>query len=283
MNLELEYSVLLDKYSQLAQNINNILVRLDEVESRSEENEKNLSTLNKDVQSSKKKSSKKLEKAIAYQEEKEEEQYKVTDELTAKNRSIQNHLDNVNSRLAYLDKEYNNLEKVIKFRTREIGDSQSGTYSNQYELANYRCGCGKCNKLSHPSFAVPFKEGPANKACQCGKCNQPSNLQGIFENPIDTTRTKVHECKICGEKFSVKWILENHLQQHQSQKQYPCTKCGKVFFLKWRMKKHMVMHQDDKNTRKCHFFNNNKWCPIEEKGCIYFLIDVGIIETVKCQ
>ena len=84
-----------------------------------------------------------------------------------------------------------------------------------------------------------------------------------------TIHQKTKTCKECHETFLCSIDFEVHMIKfHKEEENYKCDQCGKPFFVKWRLIKHQEIHSD-KVLKKCHFFNNNKYCPFEEIGCKY--------------
>ena len=77
------------------------------------------------------------------------------------------------------------------------------------------------------------------------------------------------EFKNCDKVFTKNCDLEMHIKtQHKTLNEYKCDMCDKKFVLKWRFSKHEENHKN-KNRRKCHYFNNEKYCPYEEIGCMF--------------
>ena len=58
-----------------------------------------------------------------------------------------------------------------------------------------------------------------------------------------------------------------HLNEHKKPKMFKCDLCEKTFHLKWRLRKHINGHM--KQTKFCHFFNNQVECPFEENVCMF--------------
>ena len=80
-------------------------------------------------------------------------------------------------------------------------------------------------------------------------------------------------CKICNTNFDDNFKLEDHLMnEHQKSKQKECDFCEKKFLFGWRLRKHMYIHNGGKQ-RMCHFFNNGKICPFEERGCKFLHVE----------
>ena len=79
-------------------------------------------------------------------------------------------------------------------------------------------------------------------------------------------KTVLLKCTVCEQMFRTNSELENHLTTHPEATPFPCAVCGKILYSEWRMTHHLKGHQVEKK-RKCHFFNNNKFCPYEKLGC----------------
>ena len=62
--------------------------------------------------------------------------------------------------------------------------------------------------------------------------------------------------------------LKDHVREnHKAIEKYKCDKCDKTFLLKWRLRKHREGHE--KNSKKCHYFNNNLICCNDKIGCMF--------------
>ena len=96
------------------------------------------------------------------------------------------------------------------------------------------------------------------------------------------------ECNECESSFSNSHTLEQHMIiVHKKEKEYRCDTCGADFLLMWRLRKHITLHQ--KESRKCHFYNNDKECPYSLIGCKFLHEESKICkyadrcEKVMCQ
>ena len=108
---------------------------------------------------------------------------------------------------------------------------------------------------------------------------------GIHSTP---KHTKQFECNECEQSFSKSHSLEEHMiVVHRKQKEYKCDTCGADFLSMWRWSKHIALHQ--KESRKCHFYNNGKECPYSLIGCKFLHEESQICkyahrcEKVMCQ
>ena len=77
-----------------------------------------------------------------------------------------------------------------------------------------------------------------------------------------------YRCKLCEQVFETSITLECHLMEHEADKPYKCDLCGKSFYTKWRLGKHLKQHESF-DAQFCHYFNNGKFCPFEEHGCMF--------------
>ena len=93
-------------------------------------------------------------------------------------------------------------------------------------------------------------------------------VKASVSHKVDKHAHKV-KCKLCDDIFDKNFELEVHIKTyHGSETKFECNQCSKTFVLEWRLKKHQGIHKEQ-NTRKCHYFNNQKKCPFEEIGCMF--------------
>ena len=89
----------------------------------------------------------------------------------------------------------------------------------------------------------------------------------VPENQLNSDKAVDINCKLCEKSFEKFIDLENPIQIcHENHHVFECDKCEKGFILKWRLKKHMRLHAET-NIKTCHYFNNNRNCPYEKRGC----------------
>ena len=102
----------------------------------------------------------------------------------------------------------------------------------------------------------------------CKVCKKRFKEKEEFEHHMKSGHeSRAIVCKICNANFDNNFKLEDHLMNdHQKSKQKECDFCGKKFLFRWRLQKHMYIHNGVRQ-RMCHFFNNGKICPFEERGC----------------
>lgn len=99
---------------------------------------------------------------------------------------------------------------------------------------------------------------------KCKKCQKESNSEYNLKTHDASAhaRTKA-KCKTCTKVFTKNSDLEVHIEiEHKQAVKLNCNICDMTFALEWRMRKHTIMHSGDRrNSRYCHFFNNEKICP----------------------
>ena len=112
---------------------------------------------------------------------------------------------------------------------------------------------------------------------------------GVDDQSVKNAEAKCHEC---GENFSNSRDLKNHVKKHIPLVPIKCTKCERMFDKEWKMNAHLKTHKMhacencDKTFKYkdilekhikiahgdiklyCHFFNNEKQCPFQDK-CIF--------------
>ncbi|XP_054981046.1 zinc finger protein 77-like isoform X1 [Sorex araneus] len=66
-----------------------------------------------------------------------------------------------------------------------------------------------------------------------------------------TRRLTSHECKVCGETFSVASLLMSHIREHHEETPYTCELCGKGFRYPSYLQAHIETHADLEKPIKC--------------------------------
>ena len=115
--------------------------------------------------------------------------------------------------------------------------------------------------------SAPNSELSQNKnEYNCKQCFKPFTTQSLLKEHRTVEHPPNISCKVCGENFQERWMLEVHLKSHPELVAYSCDICDKEFGMKWRLRKHKENHEN-LESKKCHYFNNNKTCPYHEIGC----------------
>ena len=71
-------------------------------------------------------------------------------------------------------------------------------------------------------------------------------------------------CELCGKTFDENWKLDAHKKKHVTHK---CNKCDNTLVNQEIKEKHIkIAHENEKLY--CHYFNNEKVCPFEDK-CVF--------------
>ena len=99
----------------------------------------------------------------------------------------------------------------------------------------------------------------------CKKCGECFSDKRDLKNHIKGNHSKEYKCKICEKVFCESWSLELHSKSHEEIVPFKCNTCSKQFYSNWRLSKHVLSHGE--KGRFCHYFNNGKTCPYEEIGC----------------
>ena len=102
----------------------------------------------------------------------------------------------------------------------------------------------------------------------CKRCDE--NLESVNDVRKHRSRAsiEVFKCDQCMKEFDQMWKMRAHEKKH---KKYQCDKCERSFEYQDILKKHkLVSHENTKLY--CHFFNNEKTCPYNDK-CIFLHAD----------
>ena len=128
-------------------------------------------------------------------------------------------------------------------------------------------------KLTEKCTSLNKKKGDLNECMyieneeiSCTSRNYYTNqISGHFHRKM--TKKKSYVCSKCDTTFRHSFALEEHLVTiHESEKPFECDLCKVKFVLKSRYMIHKNSHRE-LNTRKCHYFNNEKLCPFAKMGC----------------
>ena len=107
------------------------------------------------------------------------------------------------------------------------------------------------------------KDKTNNKCDNCKKhLDKESNVKKLRN--FQKSKTVVFKCDKCEEEFSEKWKLRVHLKTHDK---FKCEKCEKTFAYLDIKKKHVLISHENVKLY-CHFYNNDKTCPFDDK-CIF--------------
>ena len=89
---------------------------------------------------------------------------------------------------------------------------------------------------------------------------------------------QVFKCDQCTKEFNEEWKMKAHKKKH---KKFQCEQCEKNFESLDIKKKHVLIYHE--NTKLyCHFFNNGKTCPYDER-CVFMHEDSKICERESCM
>ena len=92
-------------------------------------------------------------------------------------------------------------------------------------------------------------------------------IQYNTEKTKNVSSKKEYKCKKCEYKSNKSFELEQHIKNTHEEEGLKCKICDKTFVMNWRLRKHEEGH--NKQTKMCHYFNNNRSCPYENVGCMF--------------
>ena len=115
----------------------------------------------------------------------------------------------------------------------------------------------------------------------CHKCSKNFQTNEALKNHMRNHQDKKEsvKCFECDLEFNEEWKMLAHKKNRTNVK---CDKCDKIFRCQVIKEKHMSISHDDKIVY-CHYFNNGKKCPYENK-CIFIHEDSEICKYgIKCE
>ncbi|KAG5892486.1 hypothetical protein JTB14_015396 [Gonioctena quinquepunctata] len=109
--------------------------------------------------------------------------------------------------------------------------------------------CDICCKMLPSKRALTKHQTQHNKRYHCEICGNSYSKKSNLEDHINThTDKKTFECTICNKKMSTKNALRQHLYLHSKleKKQYQCQVCGKTFSKNFHLINHSRIHSGEK-------------------------------------
>lgn len=98
----------------------------------------------------------------------------------------------------------------------------------------------------------------------CTDCDKKLDDGNFLKKQKNRSSFGVYKCDQCNKEFDQGWKLSAHEKKH---KRYQCDKCENCYEYLDILKKHkLVSHENTKLY--CHFYNNEKTCPYDER-CIF--------------
>lgn len=79
----------------------------------------------------------------------------------------------------------------------------------------------------------------------CSACGKQCPNQTVYKNHLtECGKEKIrYKCDLCGQTYSKKAVLKEHMNKHLNIKPYECKVCNKQFFLRVRLLTHMAVHR----------------------------------------
>ncbi|XP_060808052.1 zinc finger protein 543 [Amyelois transitella] len=91
--------------------------------------------------------------------------------------------------------------------------------------------------------------------CNCGKIMRKRSMYSlhILEHMPDLPADKgrVHECGVCGRRYSNRTLLREHVHSHTGDRPYACSLCDKTFANKYTHQAHLRIHEVRPRPFKC--------------------------------
>ncbi len=113
---------------------------------------------------------------------------------------------------------------------------------------------------------------PKRDAClySCAICSKGENDRTNMRRHIVTMHSESHDCCVCGQNFSKKKALQDHMKRHQNDSSFKCLKCEKEFPKLEILHVHAMIHKDVEHL----IINNNSEpeacfrCALCSKRCL---------------
>ncbi|XP_054981053.1 zinc finger protein 558 [Sorex araneus] len=134
-------------------------------------------------------------------------------------------------------------------RTRRFPAPQSPVATSSEE-------CSSPEEPPAPPHGSPPGEQPQADVCGPAAQGTPAPNPGVVRRRtrrVTGTRSQPtsHECKVCGEIFSVANLLTRHIREHHEETPYTCELCGKGFRFPSYLQAHVETHADLEKPFKC--------------------------------
>ena len=116
---------------------------------------------------------------------------------------------------------------------------------------------------------------------KCHKCSKNFQCSEDLKKHMikHTDKSYTFKCDLCDLDFNEEWKMLAHKKTHS---RFDCEKCDRNFQYQVLKEKHMSISHGNK-LLYCHFFNNKKKCPYEEK-CIFIHEDSEMCKYgSKCE
>ena len=269
--LESDYKRLEQKEDSIAKEetnkkVNEISKRLDNVESSVAKTQERIIVTESEYKDWK--NSTKKEKGIV-RNSGELERFSLKMQCENANAGLKQGIHDLDEQISTLDEQYKLITGAIELKKSRLDDIDKRVESVEAEI----------DSIKKQKQALTTSDN-----VKCRFCDDIFLTRKEHTQHIETYHINKSKCSQCDKSFTTSSQLENHLLEHMGDskhgtlKKYNCEKCGKIFSFRWRFEKHSKMHDSESTMRKCHYFNNGKFCPFEKLGC-KFLHE----EAIKCK
>jgi uncharacterized C2H2 Zn-finger protein len=166
--------------------------------------------------------------------------------------------------LKSLQAEVNIFKEELKVTKDELNDVKKELKEVKDEIKLLK----EEGSMKNPEM-ISRKKRSSESELKCKICDNAFGSRKSLKMHVVANHVQKIKCKSCEEIFAKNSDLELHAKRnHESIEQFGCEQCDKTFVLKWRLRKHQEIHARH-FLKKCHYFNNRKYCPFEDIGCMF--------------
>ena len=153
------------------------------------------------------------------------------------------------------------MDEEDKVQAGDIDTKFTYVKSNSNSKERYKCSeCGKC--FHDGQELRNHASNHALELYRCIHCSHISRSERSYYNHMQTHCSALHHClyEDCGQYFSLKTSLTNHLQKHSLDKMH-CSVCQKEFTYRQSCIKHEQYCHQTTQTVPCPVCKKLFWTP----------------------
>ena len=126
-----------------------------------------------------------------------------------------------------------------------------------------------------------LEQSGSNSPFKCYKCSEKFQCHEDLKYHLNNHKNnkETFKCVDCDSEFNEQWKMLAHKENHTK---FKCDICEKIFNSQLIKEKHVSISHD-KKILYCHYFNNKKKCPFDDK-CIFIHEDSEICKYgTRCE